>query len=221
MTLSTMYKLKSRASATASKTDTSRFRPIFDDSSEPYKSPYKLITNKSSMRESFVYVSISSFSAMIQLFKDKTQKLDPLTPQSTQRDLYSGVKEDTFSFRKSVARTCAEIMKTLSMLLALVPLMIASPFLLVIYTVFLSLRFPFCSIPSIAYRLEDGQFNFKDWYQRKFSSWLVATVIGFSIILPIATVATIVTAPLAVPICFVLCFTHLMKDLCKSVIELI
>ena len=101
------------------------------------------------------------------------------------------------------------------MLFALFPLVLASPFLLVIYTVFLSLRFPFCSIPSIAYRLEDGQFNFSNWYQRKFSSWLVATVIGLTIAFPVMTIATIVAAPLAVPILFIICFTHLMKDLLK------
>ena len=136
-----------------------------------------------------------------------------MTPLSTPRNSFSGVTRDVYSVRKSFAWMCIEIMKTLCMLLALFPLMIASPFLLVIYTVFLSLRFPFCSIPSIAYRLEDGQFNFKDWYQRKFSSWLIATVVGLAITLPVMTIATIVATPVAVPILFIVCFTHLMKVL--------
>ena len=65
LTLSTMKKLKSKASAYASDTETIRFLPILDEFSDLSKSPVKMITNKSSMRESMPIYSISSFSAMI------------------------------------------------------------------------------------------------------------------------------------------------------------
>ena len=108
-----------------------------------------------------------------------------------------------------------KIMKTLIMILALNPLIIASPVLLIIYSVFLSLRFPFCSIPSIAYRLEGGHFNYKDWYQRKFTSWSVAVAIGCFIVLPITTIVVIATTPLAALTAYAISMYHCLKELFK------